>query len=63
MLVEPTLQLLHQQSDMNSLLDIKTLQLMLAVEPFYNNLRKSKKTAHLDESDTAAHNQGTKVLQ
>ncbi|XP_068689974.1 uncharacterized protein [Montipora foliosa] len=44
---------------MNSLLDIKTLQLMLAVEPFYNNLRKSKKTAHLDESDTAAHNQAS----
>lgn len=59
LLVEPTLQLLHQQSDMDSLVNVKTLQLMLAMEPFYNGLRKPKKTAHLEESDTAAHTQGT----
>jgi len=59
LLVEPTLQLLHQQSDMDSLVNIKTLQLMLALEPFYNGLRKPKKTAQLEDSDNAAHSQGT----
>ena len=32
---------------------------MLAMEPFYNGLRKPKKTAHLEDSDSAAHSQGT----
>ena len=44
---------------MDSLVNIKTLQLMLAMEPFYNGLRKPKKTAHLEDSDSAAHSQGT----
>ena len=32
---------------------------MLAMEPFYNGLRKPKKTAQLEDSDNAAHSQGT----
>ena len=40
-------------------MNIKTLQLMLAMEPFYNGLRKPKKTAQLEDSDNAAHSQGT----
>ncbi|KAJ7353995.1 hypothetical protein OS493_030845 [Desmophyllum pertusum] len=58
-LIEPTLQLLQEQSDINSLVDIKTLQLMLALEPFYNTVKKPKKTpAHTDEGETAAHTHG-----
>ena len=58
-LIEPALQLLQEQSDINSLVDIKTLQLMLALEPFYNTIKKPKKTpAHTDEGDTATHTHG-----
>ena len=58
-LIEPTLQLLQEQSDINSLVDIKTLQLMLALEPFYNTVKKPKKTpAHTDEGDTVTHPHG-----
>ena len=63
-LIEPTLQLLQEQSDINSLVDIKTLQLMLALEPFYNTVKKPKKTpAHTDEGETAAHTHGESIKQ
>ena len=63
-LIEPTLQLLHEQSDINSLVDIKTLQLMLALEPFYNTVKKPKKTpVHTDEGDSAAHAHGRFFLK
>ena len=61
-LIEPTLQLLLEQSDVNSLVDIKTLQLMLALEPFYNTVKKTKKTAHSDDGDAAGHTQGARIL-
>ncbi|PFX16137.1 Uncharacterized protein C12orf55-like [Stylophora pistillata] len=55
-LIEPTLQLLQEQSDINSLVDIKTLQLMLALEPFYNTVKKTKKTlAQAEEGETGLH--------
>ena len=58
-LIEPTLQLLQEQSDINSLVDIKTLQLMLALEPFYNTVKKTKKTpAQVDEGETGPHAHG-----
>ena len=58
-LIEPALQLLQEQSNINSLVDIKTLQLMLALEPFYNTVKKPKKTpAHTDEGDPATHTHG-----
>ncbi|XP_027049490.1 cilia- and flagella-associated protein 54-like [Pocillopora damicornis] len=58
-LIEPTLQLLQEQSDINSLVDIKTLQLMLALEPFYNTVKKTKKTpAQADEGETGPHAHG-----
>lgn len=58
-LIEPTLQLLQEQSDINSLVDIKTLQLMLALEPFYNTVKKPKKSqAHADEGDSTTHIHG-----
>ena len=58
-LIEPTLQLLQEQSDVNSLVDIKTLQLMLALEPFYNTVKKTKKTpAQADEGETGPHAHG-----
>ena len=58
-LIEPTLQLLQEQSDVNSLVDIKTLQLMLALEPFYNTVKKTKKTpAQADEGETGLHAHG-----
>ena len=56
-LIEPTLQLLQEQSDINSLVDIKTLQLMLALEPFYNTVKKTKKTP-ADEGETGPHAHG-----
>ena len=60
-LIEPTLQLLLEQSDVNSLVDVKTLQLMLALEPFYNTVKKTKKTTHSDDGDGAGHTQGLLV--
>jgi len=60
LLIEPTLQLLQEQSDMNSLVDIKSLQLMLALEPFYNTVKKPKKTSHSDDGDASSHTQSEK---
>lgn len=40
-------------------MDIKTLQLMLALEPFYNTVKKPKKSqAHADEGDSTTHIHG-----
>ena len=59
LLIESTLQLLQEQSSVSSFVDIKTLQLMLALEPFYNTVKKPKKTAHSDDGDASGYNQGT----
>ena len=62
LLIEPTLQLLQEQSDASSLVDIKTLQIMLALEPFYNTVKKPKKSTHSDDGDAVGHTQGGDVL-
>ena len=62
LLIEPTLQLLQEQSDVSSLVDIKTLQIMLALEPFYNTVKKTKKSTHSDDGDAVGHTQGGDVL-
>ena len=43
-LVEPALELLSEYGDVTSLTDKKSLELMLALEPFYSSSRKVKKT-------------------
>ena len=57
-LVEPTLELLQKQRDIHSLVAFKTLQLMLALEPFHNTVKRPKKTAGHAEEDATAHAQG-----
>lgn len=61
-LVTPALELLRGQETTSSLQDIKTLELMIALEPFYSCIKKPKKTTsqfNADEAaDVQAHAQG-----
>lgn len=61
-LVTPALEVLRNQETTTSLLDIKTLELMIALEPFYSTVKKPKKSISQSNNDEAtdahAHAQG-----
>ena len=58
-LVEPCLELLREQpGDISSLTDMKTLELMLAMEPFFSGSKKSKKGVSSTDSGGEGATQG-----